>query len=80
MLEAFVKHFYEMYGYDQAVYNVHAIVHLSTDALKYGSLDNISSFLFETFLHRLKRLVRKPEFPLQQVIRRLSEQNQDQKC
>lgn len=55
------------------VYNVHCLVHLSEDAKVYGSLDNISSFPFENFLAKLKRIVRKPTFPLSQIIRRLSE-------
>lgn len=73
LLVTFVKHFYELYGYDQAVYNVHGLVHLANDALKYNGLDNISSFPFENFLKSLKHLVRKPSFPLQQVIRRITE-------
>lgn len=54
------------------VYNVHCLVHLSEDAKVYGSLD-ISSFPFENFLAKLKRIVRKPTFPLSQIIHRLSE-------
>ena len=74
LLKTFVTHFYHIYGIDMAVYNVHCLVHLAKDAKRYGSLEHISSFPFENFLSRLKRLVRKPDFPLQQVIRRLSEQ------
>ena len=74
LLVAFVSHFCQMYGNDMAVYNVHGLVHLANDALQFGGLDNISSFPFENFLQKLKRLVRKPSFPLEQVIRRLSEQ------
>lgn len=55
------------------VYNVHCLVHLSEDAKVYGSLDKISSFPYENFLAKLKRMVRKPTFPLSQIIRRLSE-------
>ena len=74
LLVVFVKHFYQIYGNDMAVYNVHALVHLAKDADKFGSLDNVSSFPFENCLGKLKRLIRKPSFPLKQVIRRLSEQ------
>ena len=49
-------------------------VHLANDAVHIGGLDNISSFPFENFLQKLKLLFRKPSFPLEQVIRRLSEQ------
>ena len=50
--------------------------HLSKDAEKYGSL---SSFPFENFLCKLKRMVPKPCFPSSQVIRRLSEQDNVEK-
>jgi hypothetical protein len=74
LLVAFVKHFCEMYGDENAVYNIDGLVHLAKEAKLFGSLDNISSFPYENYLTKLKRMVRKPEFPLQQVIRRLSEQ------
>lgn len=74
LLKACVTHFCQIYGDDMALCNVHALVHLSKYAAKYGNLECISSFPFENFLSKLKRLVRKPHFPLQQVIRRLSEQ------
>lgn len=73
-LVAFVSQFGQIYCNDILVYNVHGLVHLSNDAAKYGCLDNVSSFPFENFLGRLKRIVRKPSFALQQIIRRLSEQ------
>ena len=72
LVVAFVSHFGQIY--DMLVHNVHGLVHLSNDATKYGSLDNVSSFTFENFLGKLKRMVRKPTFALQQIIRRLSEQ------
>ncbi|XP_059196234.1 uncharacterized protein LOC131977004 [Centropristis striata] len=73
LLTTFVSHFGELYGKDALVYNVHALVHLSADARLYGCLDSISAFPYENYLHKLKRFVRKPEFPLAQIIRRLSE-------
>lgn len=75
ILVAFVYHFGQLYGNDMMVYNVHGLVHLSNDAAKYGSLDNVSSFPFENLLRKLKRMVRKPSFALQQIKRRLSEQS-----
>ncbi|KAE8576519.1 hypothetical protein XENTR_v10004219 [Xenopus tropicalis] len=73
LLTAFVKHVGELYGKDALVYNVHALVHLSADAKLHGSLDTISAFPYENYLRTLKKFVRKPEFPLAQIIRRLSE-------
>lgn len=73
LLVSFVKHFASLYGNDMLTYNVHALIHICDDAKKYGVLDNISAFPFENFLGKLKRLVRKPTFPLQQIMRRMSE-------
>ena len=73
LLILFVSQFGQFYGEDQYVYNVHSLVHLADDVAKFGELNNFSAFAFESFLGKLKRLVRKPNYPLQQVIRRLSE-------
>ena len=76
LLRLFVQHFAELYGSNMLVYNVHNLVHLADDARKYGALDTVSAFPFENFLGKLIRLVRKPDKPLQQVVRRLCEQRQ----
>ena len=55
------------------VYNVHCLVHLANEVRKYGCLDTISAFPFENFMQFIKRLIRKPNLPLQQAIHRLSE-------
>lgn len=73
LLTTFVSHVGELYGKDALVYNVHALVHLSADAQLHGSLDSISAFPYENYLRTLKKFVRKPEFSLAQIIRRLSE-------
>ena len=73
LLVLFVQHFETIYGRNMLVYNVHGLVHLAEDARRFGCLDNISAFPFDNFLGKLKRMVRKPSFPLQQIIRRLHE-------
>lgn len=48
--------------------------------LRFGSLDNISSFSFEYYTKNLKKILRKHEKPLQRAIRRYYEeinQNED---
>ncbi|XP_046548859.1 uncharacterized protein LOC124258811 isoform X1 [Haliotis rubra] len=69
----FVEHFSRLYGNDMVVYNLHGLVHLSQDVKRFGPLDNFSSFPFESFLGKLKKLLRTPKCPLQQIIRRLGE-------
>ena len=72
-VRAFVKHFRRVYGYSHIVYNVHALSHLPKCAKNFKGLDNISSFPFENYLHKLKCMIRKPGATLQQVVRRITE-------
>lgn len=73
LLRSFVSHFGQIYGKDQPFYNVHALVHLADDVQQHGCLDSFSAFPYESYLHKLKKLARKPDFPLAQIIRRLFE-------
>lgn len=73
LIRLFVEDYGKLYGQDMITYNVHGLIHLANDVKKFGPLENFSAFVFESFLARLKRMVRKPNFPLQQVVRRLSE-------
>ena len=75
LLKIFVKNFGELYGKENLVYNVHCLIHLADDAQKYGLLDCISSFPFETYLGKLKKLIRKPSQPLVQLVKRLQEKD-----
>jgi len=65
----------ELYGLEFVVYNVHLLTHICDDVEIYGSLDEYSSFPFESYLGHLKKLIRSPTNPLQQIHRRLHEIN-----
>lgn len=74
LLLLFVQHYNDIFGSEFVVYNVHSLVHLAQDSRMFqGSLDNVSAFPFENFMCSLKKMIRKPQNPLQQAIRRLSE-------
>jgi len=73
LLKYFVESFCNLYGKDQIVYNVHSLIHLCDDARQFGALDSVSAFRFESFLGRLVKLVRRPQQPCAQVVRRLLE-------
>ena len=73
LLCEFVQHFGTVYGPENIVYNVHSLTHLSSHCLLFGPLHCFSGFPFENHLQTIKKLVRKPKYPLPQVIRRLSE-------
>jgi hypothetical protein len=73
LLQYFVSCFGMLYGKDQMVYNVHSLIHLVDDARRYGVLDHISSFPFESCLGKLKSLVHRPQMPCAQIVCRLEE-------
>jgi hypothetical protein len=73
LLKLFVKGMTELYGRDHIVYNIHGLIHLASDVERFGNLENFSSFPFENKLKNIKKLVRKPHIPLQQVALRLGE-------
>lgn len=72
-LVLFVQHFGKLYGHMHISYNVHNLVHLAQDVKVHGNLDSFSAFKFENYVQKLKRLVRKPEFPCCQIVKRLAE-------
>jgi len=74
LLRLFVQGVAELYGKEELVYNIHGLLHIAADAERFGTLENFSSFPFENKLKSIKKLVRKPQLPLQQVVRRLLEQ------
>ena len=49
LLVSFIKHFGALYGMDKVSYNVHGLVHLKEDSMRFGALDNVSSVPFESF-------------------------------
>lgn len=73
LLTSFVTHFGQLYGRGEITFNVHQLTHLASEYRHFGPLDNISAFPYENYLAQLKRLLRKPHLPFQQVVKRLSE-------
>lgn len=70
LMQYFVKTFIILYGKDQMSHNVHNLLHICDDVERFGTLDQFSAFKFENYLQSIKKLIRKPEKPLQQIVRR----------
>lgn len=73
LLKHFVINSKKNYRLDFVSHNVHHLLHITDCVRLYGPLDNFSAFPFENFMPQLTKNVRKSAFPMQQVIRRLSE-------
>ena len=75
LLQYFVENCKTLYGEKILVYNFHNLIHLPDDVLKFGHLDSFSAFPFESYLYTLKKKLKKAGQPLQQLYRRIVEQN-----
>lgn len=73
LIISFVEHFGQLYGRDEIVFSVHQLIHLADEYKQFGPLDNVLGFPFENYRGQIKHLLRKPQQPLQQVVKRLSE-------
>jgi len=55
LIRHFVESFRDIYGTSSISHNIHALIHLPEDYKKYGSLENISAFPFESFMQPIKK-------------------------
>lgn len=75
LLKAFVSSCPKFYGLSFLVYNIHSLIHLVDDYEKFGNLDSVSCFPFESFMSTIKKCVRRGGGELAQVVRRMKEQD-----
>lgn len=70
----FVKRSERLYGRDFVSYNVHNLMHLIADVERFGTLYSFSAYRFEHFYGTIKQYLRKNDKPLQQLVKRLNEE------
>lgn len=69
LLQQFVVDSIPLYGEKFSVFNVHNLLHLSTDCNRFGHLETFSAFPFENFLFKLKNCVHNAKAPIKQIQR-----------
>jgi len=75
LLKHYVVTFGNLYGHQFISHNIHSLLHITEDVRHFGPLDNLSTLKFENFMQLIKKLVRKYDRPLQQIVKRLGELN-----
>uniref|UniRef100_A0A1Y1MBE4 DUF4218 domain-containing protein n=1 Tax=Photinus pyralis TaxID=7054 RepID=A0A1Y1MBE4_PHOPY len=75
LLKYFVKTFILIYGEQNVSHNIHNLLHIFADSKQFGVLQNFCSFPFENYLQSFKRMIRKGDKPLSQIIKRKFEQD-----
>lgn len=73
LLKYFIDKFSFIYGAEFISHNVHNLIHLNEDVLKYGALDNFAAFKFENFMSDIKKMLKTSNNPLEQFINRINE-------
>lgn len=69
----FVRNCGRLYGEEFCVYNVHALLHLKSEADTFGSLEKCAAWPFENYMQQLKRKVRGGNNPAAQLVKRIFE-------
>lgn len=74
LIKDFIGGYILIYGNGSVSSNIHNLVHIKEDVLRYGNLSNISAYKFESHLGKLKNCLRSGNLPLSQLCKRSSEQ------
>jgi hypothetical protein len=75
LLLRFVNELKDLYGKTHMTYSVHNLVHVAGDYERFGVLDNVSAFPFESYMRKLKQYVHRPGQELQQAVKRKHEES-----
>lgn len=73
LIKEFLEGCIDIYGIDSISSNFHNLSHLIDDLQNVDSLTEISSYPFETYLGKMKRLIRSGNAPLIQIAKRTKE-------
>lgn len=75
--EELLKHFVDstktLYSPCFLTHNIHNLLHIVDDARRFGNIQNFSNFEFENYMQFYKKILRKKNDVLQQIVKRLQE-------
>lgn len=69
----YIEQYIEIYGSHSISSNVHNLAHITDDVIRFGNLNNISTYPFENRLGMIKNKLKKCNKPLEQIARRINE-------
>ena len=73
LLKMFVAECTELYGKSFNIYYMHRAIHIADDAIRFTTLDKCSAFRFENYVGKLKRMIRKGNNVVEQLVARIDE-------
>lgn len=73
LFEKFIEEFKVLYGEQCITSNIHNLEHIVGDVNRFGPLNTISAYPFESYLFQIKNLLRQGNNCLEQVINRMQE-------
>lgn len=73
LIDKFVSLIPKLYYKEMMVYNFHSLTHITDEVRIHGCLDRFSAFEFESFMQKIKRLLRSNSCHLSQVVNGLEE-------
>lgn len=75
LLNLFVENFQIVFGKNSVSFNIHNLLHLKESIEYVGDLSSCTAYPFENYLQILKKSVKKPTQVLEQIYRKLVEEN-----
>lgn len=78
LFKRFVKNLARTFGNQFISHNVHGLIHIADDAFRLGPIESFSAYSFENYNGILKNLARKGNKPLEQIVKRITEIEQQQ--
>lgn len=75
-LKTYVSLCEDIYGLRFLSYNVHCLLHIVDDVFQLGCFESYSAFCYENNMPEFIKLIRKPDYPLQQYYKRTQELNE----